>query len=253
MNSEANTEKTVGILGGMGPEATVDLMQRIIANTPAIDDIDHIRCLIDNDPKIPSRIKAILDGDGANPGPYLAQMAKGLESWGADFLIIPCNTAHAYYSYVAEAVDIPVVHLIDLVVDQVARNSGTTEQVGVLGSHTIIRTQLYTDKFAAVGRQVLYPDQKHQELLFQIIRRVKKGETDITIRQELRAIAQHLKEKGATTAILGCTELGIIAEDLPLVVVDAAEVLAQEVVAVAKNQKAPHVESLHLDKDRVSD
>lgn len=253
MTSKTNIEKTAGILGGMGPEATVDLMQRIIANTPAMDDSDHIRCLIDNDPKIPSRIKAILGADGANPGPYLAQMAKGLESLGADFLVIPCNTAHAYYSYVAEAVDIPVVHLIDLVVNQVVNNRGTTEQVGILGSHTIVRTQLYTDKFTAVGMQVRYPDREQQELLFQIIRRVKRGETGLNIRQELRAIAQHLKEKGATTAILGCTELGIIAEDLPLAVVDAAEVLAQEVVAVAKNKKAPHVESLHLDKDSGSD
>ncbi|MDJ0622467.1 MAG: amino acid racemase [Desulfocapsaceae bacterium] len=253
MTSTKSIEKVAGILGGMGPEATVDLMQRIIANTPAIDDIDHIRCLIDNDPKVPSRMQAILGKDGENPGPYLARMAKGLEGWGADFLVIPCNTAHAYYSNVAEAVDIPVVHLIDLVVDQVVKLKGTTELVGILGSNTIVKTQLYTEKFAAVGMQVIYPDDEVQEQLFQIIRRVKKGETDIGIRQELRAIAQHLKEKGATTAILGCTELGIIAEDLPILVIDAAELLAQEVVAVAKNKKAPHIESLRLDKDSASD
>lgn len=249
MTSTNNSEKTVGILGGMGPEATVDLMQRIIANTPARDDVDHIRCLVDNDPKIPSRIQAILGNHDENPGPYLARMAKGLEAWGADFLVIPCNTAHAYYSYVAEAVHIPVVHLIDLVVDQVVREKGTAECVGILGSNTIVKTQLYTEKFAAVGMQVIYPDDDVQEQLFQIIRRVKKGETDGLILQELRTIARHLKAKGATTAILGCTELGIIAEDLPFLVIDAAEVLAQEVVAVAKNLKTPHIESPGLGKN----
>lgn len=246
MTSNYNSEKVVGILGGMGPEATVDLMQRIIANTKAIDDVDHIRCLVDNDPKIPSRIQAILGNHGENPGPYLARMAKGLEGWGADFLVIPCNTAHAYYSYVAKAVNIPVVHLIDLVVHQVVREKGTAERVGILGSNTIVKTQLYTEKFAAAGMQVIYPDDDVQEQLFQIIRRVKKGETDGAILQELYTIAQHLKEKGALTAVLGCTELGIIAEDLPLLVIDAAEVLAQEVVAVAKNIKTPHIESLDL-------
>lgn len=253
MASTNEVEKVVGILGGMGPEATVDLMQRIIANTPALDDMDHIRCLIDNDPKIPSRMQAILEDQGENPGPYLARMAKGLEGWGADFLVIPCNTAHAYYSFVAEAVNIPVVHLIDLVVEVVVKQKSTSERVGILGSNTIVKIQLYTKKFAAVDLQVIYPDENIQERLFQIIRRVKRGETNKEIRQEFRAIAQHLKEKGATTAILGCTELGIIAEDLPILAIDAAEVLAREVVAVAKNKKPAHIESLRLDKETSRD
>ncbi|RLB91348.1 MAG: aspartate racemase RacD, partial [Deltaproteobacteria bacterium] len=87
------SEKIVGILGGMGPEATVDLMQRIISLTPALDDIDHIRCIVDNNPKVPSRIKAIIEGDGEDPGPCMADMGRRLESWGADFLVIACNTA----------------------------------------------------------------------------------------------------------------------------------------------------------------
>ncbi len=86
-------EKVVGIIGGMGPEATVDLMRRIIANTPALDDIDHIRCIVDNNPKIPSRIKALIEADGESPGPVMAAMGKSLEAYGVDFLAIPCNTA----------------------------------------------------------------------------------------------------------------------------------------------------------------
>ncbi len=86
------SEKVVGIIGGMGPEATEDLMQRIIRLTPARDDIDHIRCIVDNNPKIPSRVRAIIQGDGESPAPCLSDMAKRLESWGADFLAIPCNS-----------------------------------------------------------------------------------------------------------------------------------------------------------------
>ncbi len=246
-------EKIPGILGGMGPEATIDLMQKIILHTPAIDDIDHIRCIIDNNPKIPSRIRAILVGDGENPGPVMADMAKRLERWGADFIVIPCNTAHQYYPYVAEAVSIPVVHLIDLVVEQVVEQKKNIEAIGILGSNTIIKTQLYASRFAKRGVQAVYPVEKFQENLFQIIRRVKKGETGRDIRSEFISIAQHLESKGVKTVILGCTELGIISDNLPVQCIDAADVLAREVVAVAKNQKAPHVESLDLDKELSSE
>ena len=248
MNTTA-PEKIVGIIGGMGPEATVDLMQRIIANTTAIDDADHIRCIVDNNPKVPSRIRAILEGDGENPGPCMAEMARRLQAWGADFLVIPCNTAHEYYAYVEEAVTIPVVHLVDLVVENIANQENPPLKVGVLGSNTIVKTQLYARKFAMRGIEVIYPDKDVQEQLFQIIRRVKKGETDKNIRNDFHSVAQHLVDKGVNTAIIGCTELGIIAENLPLDIVDAAEVLALEIVAVAKNRKAAHVESVNLDKD----
>jgi len=246
-------EKIAGIIGGMGPEATVDLMQRIIAHTPAIDDADHVRCIVDNNPKIPSRIQAILEGVGENPGPFIAEMAVKLEAWGADFLVIPCNTAHEYYTYVAEAVNIPVVQLIDLVVDTIASQNNSLKRVGILGSSTIVKTQLYARKCAQRRIEVIYPDKDIQEKLFQIIRKVKKGETGADARVDFQSVAQHLVDKGVSTAIIGCTELGIIAEDLPLTVVDAAEVLAREIVAVAKNRKAPHIESEILDKDYSSE
>ena len=117
MPDKAYKDKTVGILGGMGPEATVDLMQRVIDATPAIDDVDHIRMLVDNNPKVPSRIKALIDVTGKSPAPCMIDMARGLEKQGADFLVIPCNTAHHYYSDVAAAVDIPVINLIELTAD----------------------------------------------------------------------------------------------------------------------------------------
>ncbi len=237
----AASEKTVGILGGMGPEATVDLMQRIIANTPALDDAGHIRCIVDNNPKIPSRVRAILGEGGENPGPCMAEMARGLQSCGADFIVIPCNTAHEYYNYVAEAVSIPVVHLVDLVVDQVISMAPEMTAVGILGSNTIVKTQIYTIAFAARGLEAIYPGQKVQEELFQIICRVKRGETGEDIRRELREIGRHLAGKGVAAAVVGCTELGIIADNMPIRVIDAADILAREVVAVAKKGKAPHI------------
>ncbi len=238
-------EKIPGIIGGMGPEATIDLMQRIIANTPAEDDVDHIRCIVDNNPKIPSRMKNILGEFGENPGPCMAEMGKRLEVYGADFLVIPCNTAHHYYEDVAKAVTIPVVHLIDLVVDNVITMNPDLTQIGVLGSTTIVKTKLYHNLFAKRGVEVVYPDNRVQDNLFNVIKDIKQGKIGQETREGFSKIGNHLKAKGVDLAILGCTELGIIAEDLPITYIDAAEVLAKEVIAVAKNKKRPHVCNLN--------
>ena len=143
----------------------------------------------------------------------------------------------------------PNVSCIDLVVETVIQHDDNANAVGILGSNTIIKTKLYTTRFAQRGVRAEYPDDELQQKLFQIIRRVKKGETDSHIRDEFKAIAQHLADKGVRTVILGCTELGIIAEDMPVKCFDAADVLAHEVVSVAKNLKAPHEETLVLDKE----
>lgn len=237
-------EKIAGILGGMGPEATIDLMKRIIEHTPALDDADHVRCIIDNNPKVPSRIKAIIDGNGENPGPCMADMARRLEAWGADFLVIPCNTAHYYYGDVAEAVGIPVVHLIDLVVEKVILGYPDMQKVGLLASTTMLMTKLYETRFMTKGLEVIYPDMPMQDKLFNIIRRVKAGDTGPLVRSDFAKICLHVAEKGSEVCILGCTELGIIGDNLPVRCIDAADVLAREIVAIAKEEKKPHTASI---------
>ncbi len=230
-------EKVVGILGGMGPEATVDLLQRIIRLTPATDDIDHIRCIVDNNPKVPSRIKAIVEGNGANPGPCLAEMAQNLESCGADFLVIACNTAHMYYDYVQKAVGIPVIDLIDLVVDHVQQHFPNTKKIGILASNAIKITGLYFKRFERVGLEAIYPESLHQENLFKLIRLIKTGDTGSDIMRQYKVVCENLKNQGVRRAIIACTELSVLGSDLPIETIDAAEILAQEIVAVAKKGK----------------
>lgn len=230
-------EKIVGIIGGMGPEATVDLMQRIIRLTPALDDRDHIRCIVDNNPKVPSRIKAIIEGDGEDPAPCMADMARRLESWGADFLAIPCNTAHHYYDAVQQAVSIPVIHLIDLVCDHVRQNFPKQKRVGILASPAVAMTGLYTRRFEKMGIQDLWPDPDFQASLFQVIKEVKKGDTGPQVQQAYEKVCENLKEKGAEIAIVACTELSALGGRLSVHAVDAAHLLALEIVQKAKNQK----------------
>lgn len=229
------TEKTVGILGGMGPEATVDLMQRIIRLTPALDDVDHIRCIVDNNPKVPSRIKAIIEGGGEDPGACMADMGRRLESWGADFLVIACNTAHYYHDAVQQAVSIPVINLIDLVADHVKTHFPDQSKIGMLASPAVAITGLYSVRFGKLSVVDIWPDAAHQNRLLNVIKEIKKGNTGQHIRSEYHSVCENLLQRGATIAIVACTELSALGGTLPIKALDAAEILAQEIVRVAKN------------------
>src|ERR1700744_4565014 len=139
--------KTGGVIGGMGPEATVEFLRRIVAATPADDDADPIHVLVDNNPKIPSRLAAIVEGTGEDPLPTLIGMAKGLEKQGAALLAMPCNTAHYYRPRIAEAVSIPV---LDMVALSAAAVPG--KRVGMLASPAVRKVGLYEERLRAAGK-----------------------------------------------------------------------------------------------------
>ncbi|MDT8878602.1 amino acid racemase [Halomonas saccharevitans] len=228
----------VGVLGGMGPDATVTFMQRVIDATPAEDDIDHVHLLVDNNPKVPSRIKALIDGDGENPGPAIAAMARRLERAGAAFLVMPCNTAHYYWRDAQDAVDIPVWHIVERTLDSVARRLPGA-RVGLLCSPALRRIGLYEGFVEARGLSLVYPEDEGAVL--EVIRAVKRGQGrhPDTLAAFARA-ADDLKARGADVLVLACTELSVIddALDGSLPVVDSVRVLAEQVVAAAEGVEA---------------
>ncbi len=245
-------EKTAGIIGGMGPEATVDLMQRIIRLTPALDDGDHIHCLVDNNPKIPSRIKAIIEGQGEDPGPAMAEMARRLEAWGADFLAIACNTAHFYYDTVCKAVTIPVLHMVKTVLDHVREHHPGCREIGILASPAIRITGVYEKIFGPAGISIIFPDPDEQDQLFRVIRSIKAGDHGQTVQDQYDRVCSHLKEKGVGLAVVACTELSALHKGVSLATLDAAEILARRIVDVAKGikpvwQGARSLTRLHTD------
>jgi len=174
------SDRTVGIIGGMGPEATVDLMSKVINLTPAKDDADHIRMIVDNNPKIPSRIKALIDKTGESPAPALVQIAQSLQAYGADFIVIPCNTAHHYYSDVAQAVTIPVLNMLELVVSHVRLKQPQIKKVGLLASTAVIGLKLYDRLFADHGIEVVAPQTPVQQTVMDSILQIKSGIKDHT-------------------------------------------------------------------------
>jgi aspartate racemase len=233
----ACSEKIVGILGGMGPEATVDLMSRVIRATTARDDIDHIRMLVDNNPKVPSRIRALIEKNGESPLECLQDMARRLESWGVDFLAIPCNTAHYYHRDVQKSVRIPLLDMIDLSVNYMTTRIPNLKSVALLASSAVLELRLYDQRFAdaGVGLMALHPND--QDKVMRAIRKIKTSSYGSEVVLIIQEIANKLARQGAQAILVACTEISIIGGQInPEVhMFDASQILAEEIVRKAKS------------------
>lgn len=232
---DTQARPSVGIIGGVGPQATVDLMQRVIDRTPAEDDADHIRMIIDNDPAVPSRIKALIEMTGPSPAPYLATMARGLVAMGADVLAMPCNTAHHYLDDIrAAATPVKVLDMVALTADRIAALPVRPRSVGLLASTAVRLTGLYDRALADRGIQALYPS--NQDDVLAVIKAVKAGDTGSAPQARILAAASDLHAQGAGALVIACTEISALGVALPaaLPALDALNVLADAIVAYAR-------------------
>jgi aspartate racemase len=218
--------RAVGILGGMGPAATVDFMGRLIAATPAKGDRDHLRLFVDCNPQVLDRNAAIA-GKGDSPGPDLVAMAQGLERQGADFLVIACNSAHAWADEIVVSVAIPLVSMIDATVDTIARDHGGVVRVGLLAADACLQAELYQTPLAAAGLDVLLPDAEGQKALMALIYGVKAGDTGVDAKARLAVLVDTLVRRGAEIIVAACTEVPMLLApaDCPVPLVDSTDAL----------------------------
>jgi aspartate racemase len=230
-------EKVVGILGGMGPEATIDLYAKITRNVHARIDQDHLHVVIDSNPKVPSRQAAILEG-GEDPTDALCAMAENLERAGADFIVIPCNAAHFFLSRVRQRVRIPILSIIEETVRAVRVQLPPVERVGLLASTAVVKTGLYTDAFKEHTITTILPNLRDQRLVQEVILAIKAGAHNPQFRAQLEAVANALVVRGAQVIVLGCTELPLVIgpRDIEVPVIDATEVLALTAIREARGQ-----------------
>ncbi len=227
-------DRVIGIIGGMGSEATVDLFHKIVRCTPAKTDHEHLRILIDNNPEIPSRMDAF-DDIGCSPLPLLIKTAISLKRMGADVLGMPCNSAHYYLPEIERTVDLPVVDMIKETAKFVVDRTGCSN-VGLLATSGLLRTKIYDNEFAKHGADLLVPNGYSQELLMKAILAVKAKEYEKSY-SIVETVASDLVEQGAKCVILGCTELPLVIKGRvgELKVIDPTQVLASKLVAYAKN------------------
>jgi len=204
-------KKVLGIIGGMGPAATCDLMEKIIALTDASCDQEHIHMISDVNTAIPDRTAAILLG-GNDPVPEMSRSAKRLAAAGAEFLVMPCNTAHYFYDRIAGRVGVPVLHMPRLTA-AVLKKAGV-KKAGVLATDGTIQSGVYAEALAGEGIEPVYPKAEHQAMIMSLIYDGVKGRkiplTDIPVED----ILADLRRQGAEKFLLACTELPIAFQTL---------------------------------------
>jgi aspartate racemase len=219
------TSLVLGLLGGMGPAATLDFLAKLQAFTPARSDQDHIRVIADINPKVPDRN---LPGSGA--GPVLAEMAGALRGAGADVLAIACNTAHAHADLIQRASGLPLIDMIETGA-AAARDTGA-RRAGVLGTKGALR--LYREYLAAQAMGMVSLDAQRQEDFMATLYKIKAGDLGPEVRREMAGYAADLVGGGAETVIAGCTEVPLVLGqgDLRVDLVNPGELLARRCVAV---------------------
>ena len=200
--------KTVGILGGMGPAATVLLMQKIMAATPALDDSDHVPLLVDQNTQVPSRLRHLLDRTGDDPGPVLAMMAARLQGAGALALAMPCNTAHHYAPTIRAAISVPFLDMVAMSVAHAAGLVGHGGIVGILASPAVRRVGLFDAAFAGSGVRPVYA--KDEDATLAAIRSLKATGANDDARAVMHAASADLVARGAAVQMIACTEFSLI-------------------------------------------
>lgn len=223
--------KTVGILGGMGPAATAHFFERLIALTPAQKDQDHIPVIIYNNPGVPDRTESIL-GHGESCVPELQKGVSVLENAGADFIVMPCNTAHHYYDGLVSHAKVPIVNLIEEVVNAVLDVQQNLQTIGLLATKGTLVSNLYQDAFRKKNIDVLVPEEWETNDFQAVINRIKSGQ-----RQSLptQTFAENLVQRGAQGIVLACTELSLVKSEFKLSapIFDSTEILANKAVRLA--------------------
>jgi len=229
-------------MGGMGPDATVDFMRKVIAMTGSDRDQDHVHMIVDQDPTVPNRQEAIRSGNDDVSG-RLAAMAKRLENAGADFLVMVCNTAHVFLDGVHAETTIPFINIIDESVAEIERVSPGAKAVGIMATDGCLDTGVYQDAVAASGREAIVPDEAGLRELMRLIKAIKAGDQGSDIAAGMEAVAQSLVDRGAQAIIGGCTEIPIVFEGDGFVVpvISSTNVLAARTLAVATGREPlPH-------------
>ena len=196
--------RLVGILGGMGPLATVELMKRVIENTEAKRDQDHVPMFVANVPQIPDRTE-YLRGSGEDPRPVLIKLIRKLEEVGCEAIFMPCNTAHAFYEDLASSASIPIFHMPARTVYE-AKRKGISELL-LLATMGTYLSGIYSELGRKYGVKVLLPK---EEIRKRVHEEIYKGVKAGSLRKDERILKEIREEYGEVTILLGCTELSIL-------------------------------------------
>ena len=219
--------KVLGVLGGLGPAASVYFYDMLTTHTAAARDQDHLDIILSSRATTPDRTAYIVGDSDENPLDMMTEDAKRLQQFGADILVMPCNTAHYFYDSLRRAVSIPFINIIEVTVRQCVRQGA--KKVGILATNGTIETMSYQRVCRKMGVACAIPSSKGQGIVMDIIYNYVKKAKPVN-REAFDTAANELRQAGCDCIILGCTELSLVKkqEKLDEYFVDSLEVLAYE-------------------------
>ena len=233
--------RKLGILGGMGPAASNEFVTRLVAKTPATKDQDHIPFVLWSDSTIPDRSTSMLNGDD-KPLPYLLAGIQGLKIAGCTTIVIPCNTAHFWFSHLEKtaAWNAKIIHIVDSVTDALRDLNITNDKIGIIGTKATIEYGLYQYKLNKLGWECITPTREQMDTLVQpAIDLIKAGNMD-QAHEMLMTVIHSLIVKGAKAVVLGCTEIPLsirenTVQDTP--VINSIDSLVMSAIKEFKKEK----------------
>lgn len=235
----------LGLIGGLGPAATVDLYDKIVKATPAKNDQEHFKVVIEQNPQIDDRTACLLNG-GPDPTIAMYNCAKRLERDGCDYIIIPCNTAHAFLPRMLRHLNVPFIDMQQTMLDEIKAKFGDNARVGLMATSGTIATGIYSKKAEKMGMKMYTPDEDHQQSVMKAIygpKGAKAGFTTGECYDDLYRGAEYLvKTYDCNVLILGCTELPLIFHETDdfevagkkVAIVDPTATLARKCVQIAQ-------------------
>lgn len=228
--------RMVGILGGMGPAATADFYTKLISATPAQLDQEHLRVVMWADPTVPNRHEALIDG-GVDPTPWLEKGVTELMRCGAEIIVVPCNTVHAYLPAVFDNKDVEFISIIDTAVEAICRvDSGS--RIGLLAADGALASRLYQRKLRQMGKEPVIPVAEDQSALMRSIYNIKAGRPPAQEESRINEMVDRLCDDGVTSLIAGCTELSLLFtnDEVEVPVVDPSQALVLKTIERARER-----------------
>lgn len=220
--------KKLGVMGGLGPMATVYFLQRVTEMTRAVKDQEHIEIICYSCPSIPDRTTYILDNTKDNPLNEMKDKCMLLEKLGADIIAIPCITAHYFYRELVESVNIPIINVIQKTAEYLKEQGD--DKIGIMATDGTVCSGIFEEEFQRYGIEFFYPEKKYQQSIMEAIYNIKSGK-QINI-EALKSVGRNLRDKGAEVNLLGCTELSLLKRDnvLKYGYLDVIDILAKSSV-----------------------
>lgn len=235
----------VGIVGGTGPEASNKFCELLIKYKKKKKDQDNIPFIHFCNPQIPDRTDFIM-GEGPDPTPEFIKTCLELEKAGADFLVIPCNTAHHFLPEIQEKVGIPIIDMTKLTIKEISTNAPSLRKIGLLATTGTLKSKLFEKYLNTIGVETITPNEfEQEELVTEAIYGTKgiKAGKKLHAKRLLYLATQKLIERGAQAIIMGCTEIPLVLKQkfFSVKLYDPMRIAAKEIIKYTESEEKSEV------------